>query len=87
MLPKEFGGAVNLFIHPMAGAAAMSALGFGSPAMLSGCGWGRWRRRPTPAAHAGKRFETAFEAKREAQAAQAGRLELVSRTNPCRPVR
>jgi NADH-quinone oxidoreductase subunit E len=29
MLPKQFGGGVNLFIHPMAGAAAMSALGFG----------------------------------------------------------
>ncbi|RUZ44828.1 NADH-ubiquinone dehydrogenase, partial [Mesorhizobium sp. M7A.F.Ca.US.003.02.1.1] len=29
MMPKEMACAVNLFVHPVAGAAAMSALGLG----------------------------------------------------------
>ncbi|RVA16372.1 NADH-ubiquinone dehydrogenase, partial [Mesorhizobium sp. M7A.F.Ca.CA.002.05.1.1] len=29
MMPKEMASAVNLFVHPVAGAAAMSALGLG----------------------------------------------------------
>ena len=38
MLPQEMASAVNLFAHPAAGAAAMSALGFG----LASHAFGLW---------------------------------------------
>lgn len=78
MLPKEFGGTVNLFIHPMAGAAAMSALGFG----MASHAFGLWMGTIAGAAEASRRvFETASETEMPSAAPrrrQKPRLELVS---------
>jgi len=77
MLPKEFGGAVNLFIHPMAGAAAMSAIGFG----VASHAFGLWMGTMAGAAEASRRvFETASEPEPSVAAPQRQkpRLELVS---------
>lgn len=77
MLPKEFGGAMNLFIHPMAGAAAMSAIGFG----VASHAFGLWMGTVAGAAEASRRaFETASEAKNpvaKPKRASKPRLELV----------
>lgn len=78
MLPKEFGGALNLFVHPMAGAAAMSAIGFG----VASHAFGLWMGTVAGAAEASRRvFETASEAETPVAAPrrrEKPRLELVS---------
>lgn len=82
MLPRQFGGAVNLFIHPMAGAAAMSALGFG----VASHAVGLWMGAVAGAADAQRRMlASAAEAGTEPRPApkprKAAKLELVS-SNP-----
>lgn len=86
MLPRQFGGAVNLFIHPMAGAAAMSALGFG----VASHAVGLWMGAVAGAADAQRRMlASAAEAGTEPKPAprpapkprKAAKLELVS-SNP-----
>jgi len=52
MLPKEMSGAVNLLVHPMAGAAAMSALGTG----LAFHAFGMWMGTMAGAAEASQRL-------------------------------
>ena len=42
MMPKEMASAVNLLAHPVAGAAAMSALGFGLANHAFGVWLGAW---------------------------------------------
>lgn len=86
MLPRQFGGAVNLFIHPMAGAAAMSALGFG----VASHAVGLWMGAVAGAADAQRRMlasaaEASTEPKPGPKSApkprKAAKLELVS-SNP-----
>lgn len=78
MLPKEFGGALNLFAHPMASAAVMSAIGFG----VASHAFGLWMGTVAGAAEASRRvFETAPEPEPPVvapQRRQKPRLELVS---------
>ena len=52
MMPKEMASAVNLFVHPVAGAAAMSALGIG----LANHAFGVWLGALTGAAEASQRL-------------------------------
>lgn len=52
MMPKEMASAVNLLAHPVAGAAAMSALGFG----LANHAFGVWLGALTGAAEASQRL-------------------------------
>lgn len=52
MMPKEMASAVNLFVHPVAGAAAMSALGFG----LANHAFGVWLGALSGAAEASQRL-------------------------------
>ncbi len=52
MLPKEMSSAVNMMVHPMAGAAAMSALGTG----LAFHAFGMWMGTMTGAAEAAQRL-------------------------------
>ncbi|ODA95735.1 NADH-ubiquinone dehydrogenase [Mesorhizobium sp. SEMIA 3007] len=52
MMPKEMASAVNLFAHPVAGAAAMSALGIG----LANHAFGVWLGALTGAAEASQRL-------------------------------
>lgn len=82
MLPKEFGGAMNLFIHPMAGAAAMSAIGFG----VASQAFGLWMGTVAGAAEASRRaFETTSEAETPVarpRTARKPRLELVTSNEP-----
>ena len=52
MTPPEMAGAVNMLAHPVAGAAAMSALGFG----LASQALGVWMGGLTGAAEASQRF-------------------------------
>ncbi len=52
MMPKEMASAVNLLAHPVAGAAAMSALGFG----LANHAFGVWLGAMTGAAEASQRL-------------------------------
>ena len=84
MLPKEFGGAMNLFIHPMAGAAAMSAIGFG----VASHAFGLWMGTVAGAAEASRRaFETASETESpvaKPRAARKPRLELVTSNETAR---
>ncbi len=77
MLPKEFGGAVNLFIHPMAGAAAMSAIGFG----IASQAMGMWLGAVAGATGASQRMlegPGADAAEPKGGARQAPKLSLVS---------
>jgi NADH-quinone oxidoreductase subunit E len=79
LLPKQFGGAVNLFIHPMAGAAAMSALGFG----VASHAVGLWMGAVAGAADAQRRMleriaESAEDAASGAAPSSRTKLELVS---------
>lgn len=79
MLPKEFGGALNLFIHPMAGAAAMSAIGFG----VASHAFGLWMGTVAGVAEASRQIlEPASESDRPAAAPKSAggkpRLELVA---------
>lgn len=80
MLPKEFGGTVNLFIHPMASAAAISAIGFG----VASHAFGLWMGTMAGAAEASRRvFEAGAEAEQPMAAppprtVEKPRLELVS---------
>lgn len=78
VLPKEFGGALNLFAHPMASAAVMSAIGFG----VASHAFGLWMGTVAGAAEASRRvFETASEPEPPVTAPrrrQKPRLELVS---------
>jgi NADH-quinone oxidoreductase subunit E len=52
MMPKEMASAVNLFVHPVAGAAAMSALGIG----LANHAFGVWLGALLGAAEASQRL-------------------------------
>ncbi|WP_214472904.1 NADH-ubiquinone dehydrogenase [Mesorhizobium sp. dw_380] len=52
MMPKEMASAVNLFVHPVAGAAAMSALGMG----LANHALGVWLGAVSGAAEASQRL-------------------------------
>ncbi|QKC83210.1 NADH-ubiquinone dehydrogenase [Mesorhizobium sp. NZP2077] len=52
MIPKEMASAVNLFVHPVAGAAAMSALGIG----LANHAFGVWLGALSGAAEASQRL-------------------------------
>lgn len=52
MMPKEMASAVNLFVHPVAGAAAMSALGIG----LANHAFGVWLGALSGAAEASQRL-------------------------------
>lgn len=52
MMPKEMATAVNLFVHPVAGAAAMSALGIG----LANHAFGVWLGALSGAAEASQRL-------------------------------
>ncbi|QKC96353.1 NADH-ubiquinone dehydrogenase [Mesorhizobium sp. NZP2298] len=52
MMPKEMASAVNLFVHPVAGAAAMSALGIG----LANHAFGVWMGALSGAAEASQRL-------------------------------
>ncbi len=52
MMPKEMASAVNLFAHPVASAAAMSALGFG----LANHAFGVWMGALSGAAEASQRL-------------------------------
>lgn len=52
MMPKEMASAVNLFVHPVAGAAAMSALGLG----LANHAFGVWLGALSGAAEASQRL-------------------------------
>ena len=52
MMPKEMASAVNLFVHPVAGAAAMSALGIG----LANHAFGVWLGALTGADEASQRL-------------------------------
>ena len=52
MMPKEMASAVNLFVHPVAGAAAMSALGMG----LANHAFGVWLGAVSGAAEASQRL-------------------------------
>ncbi|OBQ74813.1 NADH-ubiquinone dehydrogenase [Mesorhizobium erdmanii] len=52
MMPKEMASAVNLFVHPVAGAAAMSALGVG----LANHAFGVWMGALSGAAEASQRL-------------------------------
>ena len=52
MMPKEMASAINLFVHPVAGAAAMSALGIG----LANHAFGVWLGALTGAAEASQRL-------------------------------
>jgi len=52
LLPKEFAGAINLMAHPVAGASAFSALGFG----LASQAFGMWMGVMAGAAHASQQF-------------------------------
>ncbi|MFA6157637.1 NADH-ubiquinone dehydrogenase, partial [Mesorhizobium sp.] len=52
MMPKEMASAVNLFAHPVAGAAAMSALGIG----LANHAFGVWMGALSGAAEASRRM-------------------------------
>ena len=49
IMPKDFAGAVNLMAHPLAGAAAFSALGFG----LASHAYGLWAGAMSGAVEAG----------------------------------
>jgi NADH-quinone oxidoreductase subunit E len=58
MMPKEMASAVNLLAHPVAGAAAMSALGFG----LANHAFGFWMGALSGAAEASQRlFQPIFD--------------------------
>jgi NADH-quinone oxidoreductase subunit E len=58
MMPKEMAGAVNLLAHPVAGAAAMSALGIG----LANHAFGVWMGALSGAAEASQRlFQPIFD--------------------------
>jgi len=52
MMPKEMASAINLFVHPVAGAAAMSALGIG----LANHAFGVWLGALSGAAEASQRL-------------------------------
>jgi NADH-quinone oxidoreductase subunit E len=52
IMPKDFAGAVNLMAHPLAGAAAFSALGFG----LASHAYGLWAGAMTGAVEASQRL-------------------------------
>ena len=54
MMPKEMASAVNLLAHPVAGAAAMSALGFG----LANHAFGVWLGALSGAAEARSGFSS-----------------------------
>ena len=54
IMPKDFAGAVNLMAHPLAGAAAFSALGFG----LASQAFGFWAGAISGAAEASQRLFT-----------------------------
>ena len=52
IMPKDFAGAVNLMAHPLAGAAAFSALGFG----LASHAYGLWAGAMSGAVEASQRL-------------------------------
>lgn len=52
IMPKDFAGAVNLIAHPLAGAAAFSALGFG----LASQAYGLWAGAVSGTVEAAQRF-------------------------------
>ena len=52
MLPREMASAVNLFVHPFAGAAAASAIGIG----LASHGFGLWLGTVSAMAEASQRM-------------------------------
>ena len=52
IMPKDFAGAVNLMAHPLAGAAAFSALGFGLASQV----FGLWAGAVSGAAEASRRL-------------------------------
>lgn len=67
MMPKEMASAVNLFAHPVAGAAAMSALGIG----LANHAAGMWMGAVTGALEASQRMFQPFFDDLEAQSEAA----------------
>jgi NADH-quinone oxidoreductase subunit E len=73
MLPKQFGGAVNLYVHPMAGVAAFSAIGLG----MTSQALGMWMGALAGAAEASRRMFEDASLRHDGSAVTAGR-ELVS---------
>lgn len=84
MMPKEMASAVNLLAHPVAGAAAMSALGIG----LANHAFGVWMGALSGAAEASQRlfqpivddFEARAEAVAETQASSSTKARAATKT-------